>query len=347
MNDKLETERMIPVNVQPNGWGYYRIEGSEFPEINDTRSNDTDNGELQPTINIEVRSRRHLPRKLIAGVTGFAMLVGAGVYVKEHMPELPQILPKANHELETEIGAPETIVVEDVSINFADIESEFKYKQHTSLDRFGPFNCDTDINQQVDIVGGASLRVDKASITIKKKEATIDVDGQINTRTAHNLKESPINIKGASGSVDVCMPKKYKKDEKITDKERSEMDWAKLISSQTISDAGQVAVACAVVESGESLAEDVIKYNAQVFNDKLTKINPEDIHINFKNSISQESNRIYNQSVAEFYNNYTKISDRYTKATDSHKNVRLNAGALTDCKGHKIKVVKLDKEYNR
>lgn len=334
-----EERRLVAVDVDPDtGWGDYRYEYTDQDEVQTVYpdqsgtivDNPLRNGDQEPqstTIRIETRQPRKWRRNLAIFTVGAIGCLGAGKYLSDHMPSLPQILPEADHELDVDIDAPTTEVVHDVEINFADVTSTFSYQQSTSLDRFGPFNCDANIDQEVTAVSPVGLTVETAEITVDGDSATVVVDGDIDSETFVDIESSNVDPDFPSGSVDVCT-------------NRNEEKWAEKIAIETAKNAGGVGVACAVAKEGEEALEEAVRYNARMFSEQLAGINPENIEVEYAGDYEGYSQAAVNGAVAELYSDFDEIAQEYTSETGDHKDPSINASDLTDCEKHDISVVR-------
>lgn len=283
-------------------------------------------------------------RKLGLKVIALGAVVGVGVagvnYVKDNIfPELP--VPKSERKLEVGVGAPETIVVDDVSLNFMDSTSLFYYDYHSSLDRrLNPVNCDMDAHQKVKTTATTSIFIEQATIVKEGNKATITVDGDVSAQTNISFDQDALDIDMATGGVDACSLNNDVgvKDVKRTD-EWDELDWAKAISYSTIADAGAVAEACAREEVGENAFEKAIIYNARLFSEKLQAIDPTNIKVILTEDFGQKAQDDYNQAVTDFYANFNKMATEYYSFNQDRKGgIELNATHLIDCKDHEITV---------
>lgn len=344
--------KLIPSdNITPEGYGHYDVVGSEFAEIPEPS---IQNEELSQANEIKIvhqtarALRNRIPKKLLAGAVAVATLVGGAIYLKDNMPQLPSVLPDASHDLGVEINNVQTTVVHDKRIEFLRTESTFVYNQHTSLDRPGPFNCDTDINKTISTIGTGSITLKEAIIKVdnSNKTANIIIDGDIEAESTIDIGKNNIVPKMGTGGVDVCTINNagiYDKNGKERpDSQLDEMDWAIKIATNNIENAGKIAYNCATQQAGEQALKDAIKYNAQILSDKLDKIKSGNITVEYKGNFKQQADNQLNKAVANFYKNYENMASSYIKSTDNnqstgkHTNPSINARLLTNCANHKI-----------
>jgi len=298
-------------------------------EFEDEKPDFLDRAPIDRIVVVDGRKKHPLARKVGTIGVAAAVIVGGSVAGMRYLQDniFPKFHgPKASHSLDVEIGAPTTVLAHDVSINFAEVESEFRYNQHTSLDRFGPSNCDMDIDQQVHTFADAKILVEDAVITQSLKSATIEISGDITANAMIDIDEGQIDIDMASGGVDAC-------------KGDNEVKWAKRISSSTIKDAGNVAVACAMKQEGEDALSEAIVYNAQLFSPDLKELKPEDIKVIYEgDTFSRAADAMHDKATADLFSNFGKLADEYYGETDDHTKATINATQLVDCEQNKVTV---------
>jgi hypothetical protein len=313
------------------------------PDSNDIGMPDRPESVSAPASNVEVRVKvDRQPGRLRRTAIGAGMLivavVAAGYALKDKLPSLPQIVPEAQHELEVEISDVETEVVYDKTIKFADIESRFDYYQHTSLDRFGPSNCDVDVEGEVTAGGIAEVLISEATIIKEGNKATIDVTGDVTASSKIDVTGGIPDITPANGGIDLC-------------RGTNEIDWAERIAfgfkdnknpenieDGTLKNAAEIAAACAVQAEGRGALDQAIIYQAAIFSEKLDDLSPENITVKFQADFDEVASNGVNSSVAGFYREFNEVAEKYGQETDEHDDVELNVSELVDCHEHEITV---------
>ena len=180
---------------------------------------------------------------------GTTVAVAAFALGKKIDSVLGAYVPEATHKLDLEIGAPTSVIREDVVLQLGTVSSSFPLKVETSLDRPGPFNCDTTIindgeeGDKITTKVGAGVAIERLTVTVPGVNAPddesvrVEVFGDMRlSPTSQDPEISSPNLNGAAGSTDVCVG-------------TGEMSKALDMANVAISGAGQVSAACAVDSS--------------------------------------------------------------------------------------------------
>lgn len=320
--------------VTPEGFGEYKIVDSATEHATEMT-----NGQIPiaPEGSIDVRvqveqSRFRSVGKLFkkAGYVAIAGLVAAGgLYIKDLIEGFS---PDSQHKAELAIGAPETKVYEDVYVNVARIDSKFPLTLKTSLDRPGPFNCDTVTehtgkegeDKKISTETQAGLIIDELSVTVDGSKVEAVVNGDIHlTKSVVDYDANRINVQGAKGGVDVCVG-------------THEITAARHIVDVAVQHAGGVAAACALKDpAGESVFDEGLKKFVKT---TLVKDNKEkEISVSVP-EYSTSVDGIYGQQVGQFEHQVNKVLGDYLDETDGHDPAKLNESDLIDCSKHKITI---------
>ncbi len=339
------------------------------PELAEVSSNLVDEPQIHkapvesPKVEVVVSDRRRMPgpvKKLVAiGAAGLT-LAGGVFYLKERLPGFPDISADSDHKVEAEFDNVETIIAQRKTINFAKLTASYDYTQKLSLDRPGPSNCDTKIEDNVESTTYAEILLQDSKITIDhdNKKAFIDIRGDITLGGIIDSEEPEIDI--STGFIDTCVKPANHEDigdhidsldntellEYIEDEENSyyfvEEDWAKLFAEVNLRNANDVAFACTLLDHGESMLAEAIKYEALVFSEKLNGIEPENIYVSFSNgTYAEKLGKIQSNAAKKLMSDFERVAHMYYEVTDDHKpietdvsdtdNGKLDTEAITEC----------------
>lgn len=291
-----------------------------------------------------VKEHKWRNRAIALGVAS-SLIVGAVVAVTDVLPNLfPFSAPKSHHDLEASVSDVRSFVVHDKTITFADVHSSFNYSERNQLRRpdiLGipdPFDCTATAEGRTETSGEAKVLIEEAAIDITGDKATITVGGDITASTNVEIQTLP-ETDIATGGTDFC-------------KGDHEEDWAKRIAfgrkdnkhpekdeDGVLTNAGEIATACAIIQEGRPAFDEAIIHYAGVFTKELKDINPKNITVEYKGGFDELAENNLNQKIAEFYKDFDDVADEYYNETDDHTKVKLNAKDLVDCEKHKIKVV--------
>lgn len=295
--------------------------------------------EGQPTIHYTIDHKRpsHPWRRRIIGAGMAVLAVGAAVnFIADRLPELPHV-PDAHHSLDVTIDKVKTEIVYDTSLNYADVEAEFDYAEHNSLDKWGPTNCDASVVGRITTAGAADIQISKAIISTTKNKAVIEVAGDISAES-HMVVQGLPDISIATGSVDICNGD-------------NEEQWAKRISfgytdkkdptkneDGVIQNAGEIATACVIAREGRPAFDAAIKKQASAFSKDLKGIDPKNITVKYQSDFDKLTKAELDKKIAEFYKEFYTVADLYYAETDDHTAVNMNAKELIECPSYKIAV---------
>lgn len=296
--------------------------------------------ELRTPVDVHVSVDHKHPGKFAKGAKTVACigLVGLAVAgVLEVKDWVENFSFSSKHKVELAVGAPRTKVYKDVHLDLAGIDSTFAVSLHTSLDRPGPFNCDTDTmhtgkkdeDPKITTHTDAGLVLDSLTVTRDGdgKKVTAVAGGDIHLgRSSVDYDESTIKVHGADGNVDVCIG-------------TSEVTSARHIDDIAIQHAGAVAAACALEDKAgkkafdQGLAEFVTK------TDLAKGVDPEAISVEMPD-FDKSSAATYGTTAKEFNSAVNGAIDEYLAQTSNHEEPKINAAALLDCQKHDISFAK-------
>lgn len=272
----------------------------------------------------------------VVGVVGLAAAVGiAGFQVKNWIEDIGDLFSgESSHSVDLSIDAPETEIFEDVYLNLARVDSTFAVTLATSLDRPGPFNCDTETkhtgkkneDDKITTKTNAGIIVDMLSVTRSGDSVSVDVEGDLTmSEPAVDYKKNEIKVQGSSGGVDVCIG-------------TNEITKARGIVDVAVQEAARVSTSCALQdEAGEEVFKKGVK--AFISNTSLAQeLSPDEID-NMEVNISdykKSADAMYGVSAQEFRQVVgDKIAD-YLDETEKHKDPQFNNRDLLDCRKHNI-----------
>jgi hypothetical protein len=281
---------------------------------------------------------------------GTTVAVAAFALGKKIDSVLGAYVPEATHELDLEIGAPTSVIREDVVLQLGTVSSSFPLKVETSLDRPGPFNCDTTIindgeeGDKITTKVGAGVAIERLTVTVPGVNAPddesvrVEVFGDMRlSPTSQDPEISSPNLNGAAGSTDVCVG-------------TGEMSKALDMANVAISGAGQVSAACAVDSSDgkEVLYGGVEDFVRNIYIDTEAAMGTPD----GEGSVALGSRNIevvwpeYDISAKELVDSSGKkleaslgsVIDPYMEETDRHKDPDVNIADMVRCEAHTISV---------
>lgn len=292
-----------------------------------------------PSVNVVVEQQRpskFMRRAKMVGIGALAATVGiAGIQVKQWIDGWRNPFNgKSSHLVDLTIDAPETKVYENVYLNLAQMQSTFGLSLDTSLDRPGPFNCDTrtrhtgmkDEDDKITTTSNAGIIVDSLSVTRDGETVTAELSGNITlSETAVDYGENNINVKGATGGVDICVG-------------TNEITKARGIVDVAVQEAGRVATGCALQDDA---GYEIFKRGVRNFvaNTDLAKGLDEEqlagMEVEIAN-FSASADAIYGASVKSFRQAVDQVVGEYLAETDDHAEPNLNDRDLLNCAMHTI-----------
>lgn len=231
--------------------------------------------------------------------------------------------PHAEHKVELTVGSPESRVYQNVKLNLASIDSTFPVSLRTSLDRFGPVNCDTETDQKITTQTDAGMKVEKLEITKEKGNLTVKMDGNLAlSNSSVNYDTNLVDVKGANG-MDICVG-------------THEITSARHILDVTIQHSGGIAAACALESP---IGEGVLKNSIAAFAVTTSEgagFDPKKVNVSLNNSYDQDARSIYGAQVAGFNHEVDKVISDYLGETTDHAEPQTNFTQLMDCSTHTI-----------
>lgn len=341
-NPEQHLERvMVPVDVDEYGMGTYTFEEPHHAEANAVSTG----GDIAPSPQIDIvvateRSGKFMRNVKRIGVVGLVGAVGiAGLQVKQWVEDWrnPFGAP-SEHKAELTVDAPKSEVYEDVYLNLATIESTFGVSLDTSLDRPGPFNCDTQTrhtgkkgeDDKITASTHAGLEIEKLSVEREGDRVVASVGGDI-VLTDPNVdyRKNSIDIEGMSGGVDVCIG-------------TNEITWARNIVDIAVQGAGGVAASCAMQDdSGKKVFEDGIRSFVASTDlvDGLSEQGINDMEVVI-DDYDKSADAMYGKVAQAFRRDVGGVMEEYLAETKdgSHKKPKINDSDLLDCSKHKITI---------
>lgn len=262
-------------------------------------------------------------------------LVAGGMYLKDIIEDFT---PDASHKLEIDINNIKSTVYENQSIKFATVVSEYNYVQTTSLDRFGPINCDTKINasgkNKVRTETDGEILIDKIKILRNNDGAEINIDGDLAlSRTSVDWPENFFKDRIQMGDTDVCIG-------------ANELSWADSIADTVNQQVGQVSAACALESK---VGKQVFEQSLVEFASKtpfLEGVDPKKVKVNL-GDYEAESAKLLGLTKDKFNYSTNKMIKKYLNETADHKKPKINTKELMDCAKHSIEIAKGPKKYTR
>lgn len=327
MSDQVPI-RFINEDPRPDQW--YAGDPSELPDSEPTRGvSAAPNRHIRSTKDRAPRPGRVRRTVKTIGYVAAAGVLAAGVLqIKDWVTGFN---PKTQHKVELEVGAPRTKVYSDVHLDLAGIDSTFALTLKTSLDRPGPFNCDTETQHtgkkgqdpKITTHTDAGLVVDSLRVTRDGSRVVATVEGDLRLgRSSVNYDQQMINVEGASGGVDVCVG-------------THEITAARNIIDRTVQHAGGIAAACALEdEAGERAVR--LGLAQFVANTDLANGTPaEAIDVEIPD-YDRSAQAVYGEQVSSFELSVSGVIDNYLRETSDHADPKINEGALLDCGQHQI-----------
>lgn len=322
-------EIMVPTGpLTQEGFGHY-----EMRPVDQVASVDPQVKPADVVLNIEHKRPGRIMRvvKTVGCVAVAGVLVAGALQIKDWVSGFSA---ESKHELELSVGAPQTRMYNDVHLDLAGIDSTFPLTLKTSLDRPGPFNCDTETQHtgkkgqdpKITTHTDAGLIVDGLSVSNRGGEVVATVEGDVRlSRSSVDYDEQSIDVRGASGGVDVCVG-------------THEITAARNIVDRTIQHAGGIAAACALESPvGETaFKKGIAQFVAKT---ELAEGKPaEAITVEIPN-YDRSAKAVYGEQVADFQTSVNGVIYSYLKETDDHAEPRINDQALIDCSQHVIRFV--------
>lgn len=276
-------------------------------------------------LSLNIHSFRKIGRWGLRG-TVIVGLVAGGMYLKDMIDEFT---PDASHKVELDIGAPKTQIFEDQALKFARVDSAFDYRQKTSLDRFGPINCDVTIDatgkNKVQTETNGEVIVDKLEVIREGKKSKIKILGDLNLgRTSVDWSDNLFRGSAKIGGTDVCIG-------------ANELYKAISIADVTTEQAGQVAAGCALSSPD---GETVFEQSIADFVSKtplLDGVSPDNIEIDIGDYYA-ESAKLLSKIKLNFTKKVDHVVEKYLRETKDHKHPKINDDDLLDCSKHKITI---------
>lgn len=309
------SEKMNPVGeLTPEGYGEYIM--SETITEQPRKSRERRPGRVKQV----AKSATYMAA---AGV-----LFAGAVQIKDWVDSFT---PNAKHKTALTIGAPETKVYKNVHLDLATIQSAFPVSLRTSLDRFGPSNCDTETlhtgkkgeDPKIETTTDAGLVLDSISVTNENGIITAIAGGEIHlSKSFVDYDENTINVEGASGGLDACIG-------------TNEITQARHIIDVAVQHAGGIAAGCALESTvgrdafTKGLADFVITTNL------ARGVDPSAITVEIPD-YQESAQSIYGHQVAKFYDAVNGVVNSYLNQTEDHDEPRLNFSQLIDCDQHDI-----------
>lgn len=281
---------------------------------------------------------------------GTTVAVAAFALGKKIDSVLGAYVPEATHKLDLEIGAPTSVIREDVVLQLGTVSSSFPLKVETSLDRPGPFNCDTTIindgeeGDKITTKVGAGVEVERLNITVPNVNAPADVPVKVEVSgdmrlspTSRDPEISSPNLNGTAGSVDVCVG-------------TGEMFSALEMADVAISGAGQVSAACAVEspDGRDVLYGGIEDFVKGIYIDieaergtpggaESVTLGGRDIEVDWPR-YDIDATALVDSSGKELRTSLDRVIDPYMKETDRHKDPDVNIDDMVNCETHTISV---------
>ncbi len=260
-------------------------------------------------------------------------LVAGGMYLKDMIEDFT---PDASHKLEIDINNIKSTIYENQSIKFATIVSEYDYVQTTSLDRFGPLNCDTKINatgkNKVNTETDGEILIDEIKISRRDDKAEINIDGDLAlSRTVVDWPENFFKDRIQMGDTDVCIG-------------ANELSWADSIADTVNQQAGQVSAACALESKvgKQAFEQSLVEFASKT--PILEGIDPKKVKVNL-GDYEAESAKLLGYTKDKFNYSTDKMIKKYLNETADHKKPKINTKELMDCTKHRIEIAKEPKKY--
>lgn len=337
---EIPKEEMIPINVNPDGTGSYRM---GYRPDEESLSPEADQNSI-PEINVVVEQAkpgRFMRRVKAVGVIGLVGAVGvAGLQVKNWIEDIGNPFDsKSSHKVDLSIGAPKSGVFHEVYLNLGKITSTRSVSLDTSLDRGGILgfsNCDTrtrhtgkkDEDPKITSTTHAGIVIGSLSVRRKGEHVTAEASGDFTmTNPSVDFKDTVIDVHGPTGGMDACVG-------------AHELTSARHIVDVAVQESGKVAASCAIQnEAGRQVFEDGIR--SFVANTDLAKgLSAEELR-NMSVTIDNygvAAEAMYGRSVQEFRQEVDSVIKDYLKETDDHDAPKINDRDLLDCSKHKISV---------
>jgi hypothetical protein len=328
------TKQMIPTGGQKDGeMGLYELLDVEQSAIQPVAEQPIPEAQVQSVIRQRVSEKPHrsIANKLVRSVklVGVGVLaVGVGLVANE-IREFGLGIPEAKQEIEVEVGPANTKIDENVYINLSTMTSRFPMEVKTSLDRFGPSNCDvsiimTDEDEQVKTTTNGGIIFDQLDTT-PNEDGTYDVSTSgrmVLTPSSVVWTETPILFEEDLVWADTCF-------------DFNEPNKAMDIAVTTVQQAGQLAAACAVgSRPGKQAIESGIKQYLRMVGTVPADTPNTDIDVDMTN-LEEQQKAVYGEKVQLFDQIVGDKIDHYLKDTEDHE-LKSNFDDIKDCRLHDI-----------
>ncbi len=321
--------------------GHYSFEEISPPHSDDVRvdqpvamqENQTQSDVMQVHRQPRATTYRSIGDRLRTGakiVKYGALAVAIGVVAKE-IHDFGIAPPEAKKEIEVEVGPAKSVIAENVFVNLNTITSKFPLRVETSLDRFGPSNCDvkiimTEEDEQVKTTTNTGIIFDSIETNLSESgDASVFVRGDVVLTPSSVLwSDTPIKFEEELSPMDACF-------------DFNEPNQAMDIAVTTVLQAGQLAGACAVgsevgQESIEQSIREYVRMNGTVEPDTAD----ESISVQFEN-IDEQQDALYGRTVQEFDKIVDQKIKEYVESSKKHK-ISSNFEGIKDCSQHEITV---------
>lgn len=286
----------------------------------------------QPPVDVTVHVDQRRPGRIRRGIRNVGVMAVAGLAALgawNAYEMFEDFGVDATQETDITVGPAKSVVHPYQYVNLASITSRFPLSVKTSLDRFGPSNCDMSIimtkeDEQVQTTTNTGVVFEEFATT-KGEDGryTIKLAGSmVMTPAAIDWLKTPILFERDLALLDACFN---------MDEPNRAMDLAVTTTLQ----AGRLAAACAVdSEPGVRALETSIKEHARKIGDIAEEVPDEEIDVLFENLEAQQD-ELYDEASTTFDEVVNgKIND-YLEESDDHT-VRTNFDGIKDCGQHQF-----------
>ena len=243
------------------------------------------------------------------------------------------VIPDASHSAEVELGAPETVISENVYLNLGSVESEFPLRVWTSLRRPGLLpDCTLEIantgedgkNPKIETTSNFGVTFDQLKINPDEDTKTIAVSAGGGFKlTDPAVKYDDTGLEIQPGGMNVCVGS-------------NEITSAQNIAFTAAAEGGRMALACALgSDEGQQVAEAALR----------EYIRTSGLYTQYKTVtvIWEDSYRVAVLDLTESTETglKEKISDKvneYLNQTPDHADPAVNVEGITDCNNHDISI---------
>ncbi|MFO0920132.1 MAG: hypothetical protein U0451_00480 [Candidatus Saccharimonadales bacterium] len=240
----------------------------------------------------------------------------------------------AEQKAEITVDAADNSIRENVYVNLAEVSSTFPLEVKTSLNRFGPSNCDMNISMnkkdhEVTTVTNTGVIFDVVDVNPVTEDGIykyeIDVEGDMEmTPSSVDWTKTPILFDQELKGLDTCF-------------DMNEVNSAMNLAVVTTQQAGQLATACAIdSKEGEEVIIDGIKEDAKNHGDIPENVPNDKIKVNFP-GLDDQQDAAYGRTVQEFDTVTGKVIDDYIDASPDNHKVKTNFDGIKNCKKHTFK----------